>query len=372
VLRGRGSWHTIASVDDLPPQKARDLAQKLLGDDATHRAHGRDPIAERRKVQAVRQAMTFDAFLTDRYEPWKREHHKRGAETVQRLRTVFADFLPKKLTDLDAWTVEKWRTQRLKDTQVKPATVNSHLTMLKAVLARAVEWQALAAPPLGSVKALKADRVGRVRYLSPAEETRLRAALADRDDRRRARREQANDWRKERGYALWPVDDPDHLTTIVLLALNTGLRKGEIFRLRWTDVDLMQAQLCVRGEGDTRDDSSKTMQTRYVPLNAEALRVLRAWRTGTTGDGYVFPGRASGEPLDDVKKAWLPVVKAAKLANFTFHDLRHTFASNLVMAGEHLNTVRELLGHSDIKMTMRYAHLAPEHKAAAVAKLVKA
>ncbi len=83
----------------------------------------------------------------------------------------------------------------------------------------------------------------------------------------------------------------------------------------------------------------------------------------------MFPG-AEGERLEDIKGAWLPLVKAAKVQAFTFHDLRHTFASKLVMAGVDLNTVRELLGHSDLKMTLRYAHLAPEHKAAAVAKLV--
>ena len=71
-----------------------------------------------------------------------------------------------------------------------------------------------------------------------------------------------------------------------------------------------------------------------------------------------------------LKTAWQKVAKAAKLHAFTFHDLRHTFASKLVQAGVDLNTVRELLGHADIKMTLRYAHLAPEHKAAAVAKLV--
>jgi integrase len=163
---------------------------------------------------------------------------------------------------------------------------------------------------------------------------------------------------------LWPADNGDHVTPIVLLALNTGLRKGEIFGLTWGDVNLVGAMVTVRGEG------AKSGQTRYVPLNAEALKVISEWQAGGAADDLVFPGRGDGEPLDDIKKGWAPIVKAAKLEQFTFHDLRHTFASKLVMAGVDLNTVRELLGHADIKMTLRYAHLAPEHKAAAVAKLV--
>jgi integrase len=226
---------------------------------------------------------------------------------------------------------------------------------------------------LHDVKLIKADKTGRIRYLTSDEETRLRNALKARDDRRRVRRERANAWRHERGYAEWPADNPDHLTPIVLLALNSGLRKGEIFNLKWPDVDLTGAQLTIRGEGEMRIDGRKTGQTRYVPLNREALDVLTNWHEATTQHtGFVFSGRADSEDgrLDDIKKAWLPVVRAARLQAFRFHDLRHTFASKLVMRGVDLNTVRELLGHSDIKMPLRYAHLAAEHKAAAVAKLV--
>ena len=157
------------------------------------------------------------------------------------------------------------------------------------------------------------------------------------------------------------ADAADHLTTIVLLALNAGLRKGEVFNLRWTDLDFVGKHLTVQGEGETREEGAKSAQTRYVPLNREALEVLQAWRTAPA-EGYVFPGRTEGERLDDVKKAWLPVVKAAKLTAFRFHDLRHTFASKLAMTGTDLNTIRELLGHADIKMTLRYSHLSPRTK----------
>jgi integrase len=195
----------------------------------------------------------------------------------------------------------------------------------------------------------------------------LRAALQARDGSRRDGRARFNAWRLERKYRTLPDYGtyPDHIEPITLTALNTGLRRGELFGLQWGVVDLTAQRLTVRGA------SAKTGVTRHVPLNREVVEVLRAWRTCTPDaeDAYVFPG-PQGERMTTLKTAWLKVAKAAKLKDFTFHDLRHTFASKLVMAGVDLNTVRELLGHSDIKMTLRYAHLAPEHKAAAVAKLV--
>ena len=359
VQLGRARAMTIGPVAELTPEQARDRAWEHLNADK----RGLDPVAQKRAEKARKP---FSEFLDDDYEPWVTEHHKRGAESLRRLRVVFAELSHRKLDEITGFTVEGWRTKWLKSTGAKPATVNSYVTTLRAALARAVEWGMIPAHPLKSVKQLKEDKTGRVRFLSAGEERSLREALVKRDEARKARREKANAWRRARGYAEYEAEGRDHVTSIVLVALNTGLRKGEIFNLRWADVDLFARRLTVRGEG------AKSGQTRYVPLNDEALSALREWRKHSGSDGYVFPGRVEGQPLEDIKHAWGPLLQAALIANFTVHDLRHTFASNLVMRGVDLNTVRELLGHADIKMTLRYAHLAPEHKAAAVAKLATA
>jgi integrase len=110
-------------------------------------------------------------------------------------------------------------------------------------------------------------------------------------------------------------------------------------------------------------EHAKSGGARHVPLNLneEAVRVVKKCRTGDVNvAGYVFPG-TGGDRLIDVKTAWKPLLQVARVTGFRFHDLRHTFASRLVMTGVDLNTVRELLGHADLKMTLRYAHLAPEH-----------
>ena len=133
--------------------------------------------------------------------------------------------------------------------------------------------------------------------------------------------------------------------------------------MKWPDVDFDRALITIHGH------SAKSGRTRYIPLNAEALIALREWRSmHEVSESYVFPGKYGGR-LDNVRAAWLRVLKEANIAKFRWHDLRHTFASRLVMKGVDLNTVRELLGHASYQMTLRYAHLAPEHKAAAVAQL---
>jgi integrase len=359
AVYGRAKKVTLGRAETLTPDEARLLARAVFGDVA----QGRDPQVERRR----RKAGTVRQFLEHHYGPWVRAHRRTGEQSLARLERFGDTILDRPLNDLSAWHLEQWRTSRRK-ANITNATINRDLDALRAALSKAVEWQIISSHPLRDVKRAKTDVFGRLRYLNSDEERRLRAALHERDLKRREGRARFNTWRKERGYSLLPDfgAHADHLRPITILALNTGLRRGELFGLQWRDVDLGAQRLTVRGA------AAKTGLTRHVPLNTEAIETLRGWRTCSTPnteDAYVFPG-PDGNRMTTLKTSWAKVSKAAQLSDFTFHDLRHTFASKLVQLGVDLNTVRELLGHSDIKMTLRYAHLAPEHKAAAVAKLI--
>jgi integrase len=249
-------------------------------------------------------------------------------------------------------------------------TVNRDVSALRSALSKALEWGFVPEHPLAAIKPMKVDRRAAVRFLTDAEEEHLLKALDDREETLRTARERANAWRRQRGRPELPdlrrVSFADHLKPMVILSHHTGLRQGELFNLRWAQVDLDKANLTVEGA------VAKSGSTRHVPLNDVAVQTLTSWRSQQAAvRGLVFPSDL-GKPFDNVNKAWHAVLKAARIRAFRWHDMRHHFASRLVMAGVDLNTVRELLGHADTKMTLRYAHLAPEHKAAAVQKLVRA
>jgi len=260
-----------------------------------------------------------------------------------------------------AWDIEKWRNLKTKS-GMSPSTINGYVNTLKGALSRAVEWGIIESHDLNKVKSLKVDNAV-VRYLSNIEETSLFSTLRTRDSKVKNERENGNLFRQQRNYSLLPelrnFNYCDHLEPLIILAVNTGMRKGEILGLEWSHVDLEKEFLTVIS------GNSKSGKGRHIPLNKMAKDALINWLNDTNNQGYVFKG-VDDQPIKDIKKAWGNLLIGAEISDFRFHDLRHHFASKLVMAGVDLNTVRELMGHSDLKMTLRYAHLAPEHKAAAV------
>lgn len=364
VQYGRGKRVTLGSVDVLLLTTARDRARQILN--AAHDDASKAEIATIAKPSTAPDALTLRTFLTDHYTTWLTAHNKRGAQEAERLAVNFADWLDRPLAELNSWIVEKWRTERLKAGR-KPATINRILAPLIAACGRAKEWKLIEENPLAGIKPLaqpKAD-AERVRYLSDDEDAALRKALLERDERKRAGRQSGNAWREERGQELLPAigEYADALTPLVTLSLNTGARRGELFSMRWSDVDLGARMITIRAA------TAKGNKTRKVPLNNEALRVLKAWKKQTGGgDALVFPGLRGGR-LTDVKKAWKALLEAASIQAFRWHDMRHDFASKLVMRGVDLNVVRELLGHADLTMTLRYSHLSPAKLADAVSRL---
>lgn len=357
-VNGKHNRYRIGRADVLTPAQAREEAQAILAGTTL----GDDPAEAKKRARAH----TLGTFLEAEYEPWAAAHMKTGDEAIARIRACFPRLLKMKLHEITAWQVEKWRAKRIKAGRAR-ATVNKDIATLRAALAKAQQWGHLEAHPLKGLKPLKDDASARVRFLSPEEEERLMAALCGREEDLRAERDSANAWRRDRGYPELPdlraVEFADYLRPMVLLSLNTGLRRGELFNLEWADVDLPGGLLTVRGEG------AKTHQTRHIPLNTDAKNVLAAWRGQVAGPGLVFRSPKGGRRFDNVNKAWRAVLKRAKVAGFRWHDMRHTFASRLVQAGVDLNTVRDLLGHSSIAMVLRYAHLSPEVKAAAVERI---
>jgi integrase len=160
---------------------------------------------------------------------------------------------------------------------------------------------------------------------------------------------------------------------MVVLALHTGLRIGELRALRWDDVDLVSGKLHVRRSVYRADSIGppKSGQAREVPLNSVALRVLRGHRHLR---GPLVFCRADGAFLGETEP-YEPLAgfcRRAGLRTVAFHTLRHTFAPHLVMRGKPMNTVQELLGHATIEMTMRYAHLSPDVRRDAVESLTEA
>ncbi len=243
-----------------------------------------------------------------------------------------------RLNEIDERLVEKFKAQQ-KDKELSHKTINNHLTVLHTMLRLAIDWKLTPAMP--KIKRLRVA-TPRIDFLSFEEAERLEEAA--------------------RG-------EPEAFNVIVV-ALNTGLRLGELLGLQWDDCDLVGAKMTVRRsiwEGTI--GTPKSGKERTVELNGKAVTALKAQRH--LRGPYVWC-RENGDPLDkDILRGLLRRArKGAGLRHFEIHTLRHSFASHLVMLGVSLKAVQELLGHSTIEMTMRYAHLSPDVRRDAVDALM--
>ncbi len=224
--------------------------------------------------------------------------------------------------------IEDFKTSRA--TQVKPASVNKDLTVIMAMLSRAVDWGYLKeSPAKRKVRTLKTPNDS-YRFLSNEEADLLLEACRD--------------------------SECTDLYAMIVTAIHTGMRVGEIFNLHRQDINFKSGIIdVVSREGHL----TKTNKSRSVPMSNFLTNVLQK-HPRRIDSPFVFPGMGGGR-RGDINRVLHRARKKAGVAHFTVHDLRHTFASWAVMNGVHLVTLSKLLGHSDIKQTMRYAHLAPDY-----------
>lgn len=235
------------------------------------------------------------------------------------------------LRDISSLDIENYRAKRL-EAGVKKSTTNRELALLKKMFHLALDWGFCSENPVLKVRLYSERDNLKERVLSEEEEVKLLA------------------------------HSPAHLKPIVLFAINTGMRRGEILGLRWDQIE--------RGGKAVRVVRTKSGQDRYVPLNETAADVIKAQRLATHGE-FVFPSTKGGEHFKAVCHSFSRACRLAGISGLRFHDLRHTFATRLIHRGADIVTVQNLLGHHSVTITQRYTHIGADRKRSAVDLLVK-
>ena len=287
------------------------IVEAIEGRHFNMRKEGRIPFSECAQTYIPRciAALKSARGERDRVNVWVREFGNRAIGQITQV-------------ELQDWQARKRQSN-------KPATVNRMLCRLRHMLNKAVEWQLLDESPMRRLKFLKKNNA-RLRYLSLEECQRLVAACI-----------------------------APHLKAIVTVALHTGMRSGEIRNITWNDVDFASGFIIIR--------DSKNGEARHVPMDSALVDLFRSYPRNAKSD-FVFTN-ASGDRLGWIQRGFRDALTRAGLSDLHFHDLRHTFASQWMMAGGELYALKDILGHKSITMTQGYAHLSPAYRRSMVDRM---
>lgn len=329
-IPGSGVWwiRYIDAEGKLRREKvgSKSAAKTLVRNRKTDAWEGKK-LPKRLRTRVVR----FSELADDYLEYAKANNQGRDVDKyrILTLKAAFGD----RPADIPIADLRKWFAEK----EWKPGTFNRARTVLRLIYKLAIENKKIESNPAALLKHQK-EPDGTVRYLnqhSPEEESELRKVIA--------------------------ANFPQHMPELDI-ALNTGMRRSEQYsRIDWSCIDFLRRDLFV--------PKSKNGASRHIALNAEALAAFQGLFARRRGEDPIFVSERGGERLHGARHWFEDALRIAKVKHFRWHDLRHTFASRLVMTGVDLRTVAELMGHKKIQMTMRYAHLAPAHKLAAVDKL---
>ena len=288
-------------------------------------------IAEGKFLDVKRnEKIKFDVFADEYLELHSKINNKSWIKSdLRNITALKKSFSGRYLYEISPHLIEQFKAERAR--QVKPSTVNRNLACLKTMFNKAKTWGRFSGDnPVKAVKFFKENNQ-RIRFLEKDEITRLLANCNK------------------------------HLRPMVVISLNTGIRQGELLNLKWRDVDYKREIIYLH--------NTKNGETREIPVNEKVKTALIRVRRNPTSE-YIFC-KENGEHFKYIRTSFFTALKKSGIKDFHWHDLRHTFASHLVMSGVDLNTVRELLGHKSLKMTLRYSHLSQSHKKRAVDVLSK-
>jgi len=360
--RDRPRWYCrYVDTDGRRKQKAthqptKQEAERFLAAIEARIARGEvgiiEPTPEERSRKSITVRELLQRFLgeiegVDSYAPPKIKDLDRYRRSA---RSVFKLWILPSVGERAAASVTTADVERLRDAQLARKSAAGRAVQTLAALSRLYTWGAkvgaigCANPVKGCERPRTAESID---YLDAAEVGRLLA----------------------QAQAAGPF-----MHAMIATAIFTGMRKGELFGLRWPDVQIDAARVDVNRSYRTTPKSGKP---RHVPINPALAPILRAWRSccPATVEGLVFPVEAEpgrfrmGDHADMLGIVDLLVVAGCHVPEMPWHALRHTFASHFMMRGGNILTLQKLLGHADLKTTMRYAHLAPDFLAAEVARL---
>jgi integrase len=324
------------------------------GTGTRNRGKARDEEAKRRanlvrgKVSGAPRVSSRFAEFAEPYLTYSKANKlSYGVEFYYVNRTLVPFFGKLRLDRINPFELERFKQKRLKD-GLKKSSINREIGLLKSMLKTAVKWELTDKNAAKEARLFKLDEPQSERVLSQEEEFKLLVACDESELRYRA----------------------PHLKSVILIALCTGLRRGEILRLKWADIDFDQNALIVR------KSKTKFGRGRRVGLNSLLRQTLVSSFEKEHGE-WVFPSPKRFQKPDeaerhigDVKNAFRRAVRVSGIDPITFHQLRHTFCSRLADGGVPMPVIQDLAGHASIIMTRRYTHPSEELKQKAVEMLV--
>lgn len=304
-------------------------AEKVLTARLNAINEGKHPVIKKRKSKKIKFASFAEKYITDYSKPTKKSYKC----DIARLKSLIPYFGDLYIADIENFHIAEYRKLRLqqraknRENPVSPATVNRELILLKSILKKASKWENV------DLRVIDLDLT--------SEEPRERILSAH-----------------EMRLLVGNSEPP--LKHIILLALNTGMRKSEIYNLEWVNVNLENKFITITAH------EAKNKKIRRIPINTSLHDLLRRLNFTRGGSRYVFENPKTGKPFKDLKRGWESALKKAGIEDMRFHDLRHTFASHFLMNGGDLYTLKEILGHKDITTTARYLTITTAHKTKAM------